>query len=120
MLVRANIYTTLISVLFPAMSKVNSNIQELKALTRKSVSMLSYIIFPLMCGMIAVANNMTVVLYTKKWLPIVPFIYIVCIEAMISVLGTVTLQSIKAYGRSDIMLKMEFIKKEIQMMSATG
>lgn len=117
MLVRANIYTTLISVLFPAMSKVNSNIQELKALTRKSVSMLSYIIFPLMCGMIAVANNMTAVLYTKKWLPIVPFIYIVCIEAMISVLGTVTLQSIKAYGRSDIMLKMEFIKKPIMIAS---
>lgn len=63
------------------------------------------------------ANNMTVVLYTKKWLPIVPFIYIVCIEAMISVLGTVTLQSIKAYGRSDIMLKMEFIKKPFMIAS---
>lgn len=117
MLVRSNIYTTLISVLFPAMSKVNSNIEELKELTRKSVKMLSYIIFPLMIGMISVANNMTIVLYTEKWLPIVPFVYIVCIEAMISVIGTVTLQSIKSYGRSDLMLKMEFIKKPIMLVS---
>lgn len=117
MLVRANIYTTLISVLFPAMSKVNSNTQELKLLTRKSVKMLSYVIFPLMFGMLAVAKNMTVVLYTEKWLPIVPFIYIVCVEAMISVLGTVTLQAIKAYGRSDLMLKMEFVKKPIMLIS---
>lgn len=117
MLVRSNIYTTLISVLFPAMSKVNSNIDELKELTRKSVKMLSYIIFPLMIGMISVADNMTIVLYTEKWLPIVPFIYIVCIEAMISVVGTVTLQAIKSYGRSDLMLKMEFVKKPIMLIS---
>lgn len=117
MLVRSNIYTTLISVLFPAMSKVSSNADELKVLTQKSVKMLSYIIFPLMVGMISVANNMTIVLYTEKWLPIVPFIYIVCIEAMISVVGTVTLQAIKSYGRSDLMLKMEAIKKPIMLVA---
>lgn len=117
MLVRSNIYTTLISVLFPAMSKINSNKHELKELTQKSVKMLSYIIFPLMVGMMSVADNMTIALYSEKWLPIVPFIYIVCIEAMISVVGTVTLQAIKSYGRSDLMLKMEFIKKPIMLVS---
>ena len=117
MLVRSNIYTTLISVLFPAMSKINSNKHELKELTQKSVKMLSYIIFPLMVGMMSVADNMTIALYSEKWLPIVPFVYIVCIEAMISVVGTVTLQAIKSYGRSDLMLKMEFIKKPIMLVS---
>lgn len=116
-LVRSNIYTTIISVLFPAMSHVHSNVYDLKSLTRKSVKMLSYIIFPIMVGIISVASNLTIVLYTEKWLPIVPFIYIVCVEAMLSVVGTVTLQSIKSYGRSDIVLKMEFIKKPIMIVS---
>ena len=73
--------------------------------------------YTLMVGMMSVADNMTIALYSEKWLSIVPFVYIVCIEAMISVVGTVTLQAIKSYGRSDLMLKMEFIKKPIMLVS---
>ena len=46
-----------------------------------------------------------------------PFMQIACIEAMISVVGTVTLQALKAMGYSDVMLKMEFIKKPIYLAS---
>ena len=56
-------------------------------------------------------------MYTEKWLAIVPFANIVCIEALFSVPGTIALQTIKSVGRSDLMLKAEFVKKPILLIS---
>lgn len=116
-LIRNNLYTTLISVLFPGMSNVNDDLERVKYLSRKSIQVLSFTIFPIMFGLCVIAEPLTIALYTDKWIAIVPFTQIICIECIFSVIGTVTLQSIKAIGRSDIMLKMEFIKKPILIIS---
>ena len=80
--------------------------------------MMEYIVFPLMFGMIAVADKMIVVLMTEKWLPAVPYVRITCLAAVIGVLGTTLIQEIKAIGRSDVTLKMELIKKPIFLVIA--
>ena len=120
MLLKTNISTALISVLFPGMSQVNDENEKVKILSRQSVRMLSYIIFPLMAGMMVVARPLTIVLYTGKWIAMVPFVWVVCLEAVISVPGTVALQCVKAVGRSDMMLYSEFIKKPIFLISICG
>lgn len=117
MLFRSNVYNTLISVLFPGMSNVNDNLLEVKKLSRKSLKIISYIIFPIMFGTIATAKALIIVLYTEKWLLMLPFVYIVCIETVISVPGTITLQAIKSVGRSDLMLKTELFKKIFFILS---
>lgn len=112
-MVSTNIYTTILSVLFPAMSIVNNNPEEVKKMSRKSIQLLSFVMFPVMVGLIVVAKSVIILLFTEKWLESVPFLRIICLEGMVSVIGTISLQSLKAMGRSDIMLKLEFIKKPI-------
>ena len=114
---RNNIYTTLISVLFPAMSKVGDDPQQVKAVARRSIKMLAYIIFPMMIGMICVSEDLVIALYTEKWILMAPFITIVCIECMISIIPTIVLQTLKATGYSGIILKLEFIKKPVLLAS---
>ena len=114
---KVNIYTTLVSVLFPGMSKINDDKKRVKALTRRSIRLLTFVIYPIMIGIAVIARPLTVFLYTEKWLPMVPFVIIVCIEAILSVPGTISLQTIKAIGRSDLMLKTEFIKKPVLLLS---
>ena len=116
-LIKGNIYTSLISVLFPGMSKINDNDEKVKALSRKSIRVLTYIIYPLMTGLIVVAEPLTIFLYTEKWIAMVPFVWVVCIEAIFSVPGTITLQAVKAMGYSGKMLKAEIIKKPILIIS---
>lgn len=116
-LIRNNVYNTLLSVLFPAMSRVGDDNDGIKRLASKSISTLAYIIFPLMAGMIAVSDHMVVFLYTQKWNPMVPFICIVCVECMLSIVPTISLLTLKSSGYSDVMLKMEFIKKPILFIS---
>jgi len=110
-LFRSNIYTTLISVLFPGMSAVNDDVIAVKKIARKSVRIMSYIVFPISLGLMSAGKAIVEVLFTAKWLPMLPYVYIMCFETIISVPGTIGLQPIKAVGRSDLMLKAEIIKK---------
>ena len=116
-LVNNNIGATLSAVLFPAMS-LSAGKEEIKAIRRKSLKMLEYVIFPLMLGMFTVADKMIIVLLTEKWAFAVPFVRITCIAAILGVFGTTLIQEIKAIGRSDITLKMELIKKPIFLVIA--
>lgn len=112
-LVITNINASISTVLFPAMSKVNGDMAELKALTRKSMKTTSYVIFPMMVGMMAVASPMIRVLLTDKWIACVPFLQIACVYWMCQPCQTANVQALKAAGRSDICLKLEIVKKII-------
>lgn len=111
-LINNNIGSTLCAVLFPAMSLSNDK-EEIRKIRRKSLKMIEYVMFPLMFGLIAVADNMVLVLMTEKWRFAVPYVRIACLSAIVGILGTTLIQEVKAIGRSDITLKMELIKKPI-------
>ena len=108
-----NVDTSISSVLFPAMSSINNDPNHLRALTRKSMRMSSYVVFPMMMGMCAVGETMIRFLLTDKWIGCVPFLRLSCIYWMIQPLQTANAQAIKACGRSDIYLKLETAKKII-------
>lgn len=116
-LINSNIGSTLCAVLFPAMSLSNDR-EEIKHIRRKSLKMIEYVMFPLMLGLIVVADKMILVLMTEKWMFAVPYVRITCLSAIIGTLGTTLIQEVKAIGRSDITLKMELIKKPIFLLIA--
>ena len=85
-------------------------------MTRKSIRVCSYVVFPLTCGLAAVSENFILVLLTDKWLQCVPFLKLACINYALMTIGTANLQAIKGIGRSDIYLKLEIIKKIIGIL----
>lgn len=108
-----NINSAISSVLFPAMSIANQEEGKLKELTRQSIMMSSYVVFPIVTGLIAVSKPMIRLLLTEKWLSCVPFLQVSCLFWMFQPSQTANVQAIKAVGRSDICLKLETIKKII-------
>lgn len=108
-----NINASISSVLFPTMSNTGGDLVNLKDLTRKSIKLSSYILFPLLTGLMVVANPLISLLLTDNWLPCVPYLQISCIYWMFQPSQTANVQAIKAVGRSDICLKLEVIKKII-------
>ena len=101
------------SVLFPAMSKVQEDKAAVLAYTRKFISTASYVIFPVMVGFLAVSDNFVKVLLTEKWMGASIYIQIFCITFMFNIIQNGNLQTIRAIGRSDIILKLEIIKKTL-------
>ncbi len=106
-----NINTSIANVLFPAISNVQDNPQDVKNMTRRSIRTSSYIMCPMMFGLAVVAEPLISLLITDKWLACVPYMQVYCITYCFEPLQTANLQAIKAVGRSDIVLKLEIVKK---------
>ena len=116
-IINNNISATLCAVLFPAMS-LSTGIEEIKNIRRKCLKMLEYVLFPVMYGLFTVADKLILVLLTDKWEFAIPYVRVTCIAAVVGIFGTTLIQEIKAIGRSDVTLKMEFIKKPIFLVIA--
>lgn len=108
------------SVLLPAMSKEQDDKSRVKEMTRTSVTVSSYLVFPIMAGLAAVAPALIELLLTAKWLPSVPYLQICCITFAFYPIHSANLQAINAVGRSDIFLKLEIVKKAVGMALLVG
>lgn len=112
----SSIATAIEGVMFPAMANHQENVDQVKEITKRSIVVSSYVMFPLTLGLLAVARPLIILLLTKKWENCVLFLQIACIVYLFWPVQTVNLQAIKAMGRSDIFLTLEVIKKVIGIL----
>lgn len=115
-LITVNIDASVSSVLFPALANENDDIDRVKVLTRNAIRTSSYVLFPLMFGIAAVAEPFVRLLLTEKWMFCVPYMRLACISYAFIPLNSTNIQSIKALGRSDIFLKIEIVKKSLGIL----
>lgn len=115
-LVANNIDSTITSVLFPVLSKHSDDYSKLKSMIRRSIRTSTFIIMPLMFGLAVAAKPVTQILLTNKWLPSVPFMQCLCISGAFGSISNANMQVIKASGRSDVLLKLELIKKPLYLI----
>lgn len=116
-LIVQNVNTSIDSVLLPALSNEQDNKQNVKAMTRRSIKISSYIMAPLMMGLASVGEPLVSLVLTEKWLPCVLFMRIFCITFMFYPIHTANLNAIKAMGRSDLFLKLEIMKKIVGIIA---
>ncbi len=112
-LIVTNIDSSIQSVLFPAIASIQDDREAVKSMTRRSIRVSSFIMFPLMLGLALVAKPFVKLLLTEKWMGCVVYLQIYCFILAFMPIHTANLQAIKAMGRSDIFLKLEIIKKII-------
>ena len=115
-LIGNNLDATITTVLFPAMSNKNDSMEEVKQLTRRAIKIASYLIFPILGGLVAVSRPLVIVLLTEKWEPCIFFFQMLCISQAVTKVSNLNLQALKAIGRSDVTLKLEFIKKPVYLL----
>lgn len=111
-----NIDATISSVLFPVMSKYSDNSDKLKLMVRRSIRTSTYLLMPFMLGMAVTAKPLIILILTKKWIEVVPFMQCLCISGAFGSVSNANMQVIKASGRSDVLLNLELIKKPIYLV----
>lgn len=110
-----NVNTSIDSVLLPALSEQQDSVQRVKLMTQKAIQIGSYIMWPLMFGLFACAEPLVKFLLKDAWLGAVPFIRVFCIYYALYPVHTANLNAVKAMGRSDLFLKLEIIKKILEL-----
>ncbi len=112
-----NINSSIGSVLFPAMTTKQEDAPGLKKMVRLSIQIGSYIMWPLMIGMVVVAKPVVCLIFSERWLPCVPFLQIACIQYALEPVQTANIQAVKALGQGRTMLIMEIVKKGFGILS---
>lgn len=100
-------------VAFPIFSRIQDDNERLRNAYSKYIIFSSLIIFPIMIGLIVLAQPLTLYILTEKWLPMVPMLQILCIDWMTDHLCQINLNILYVKGRSDLALKLEIIKKSL-------
>lgn len=116
-LIANNLGAAIQSVMLPAFSACQDDRERVKAMVRRSIVTSSYVIFPMMAGLIAVAEPMVKLLLTDQYLPCVPILRLLCVAYATWPLHVANLQAINAMGKSGIFLKLEIIKKAVGVVA---
>ena len=115
-LIDTNVEGTIDSVLFSAISKKQSSVDEMRAMLRRAIKTTSFILMPLLAGLSAVAKPFIIILLTDKWAESIPLMQILVFSFIFAPVELENLQAIKALGRSDVALKVEIIKKVLGVL----
>ena len=111
-----NVNSSIDSVLLPALSQQQDSAEQVKTMTRRAIQISSYIMWPLMIGLFVCAEPLVSLLLGKDWLPCVPFVRIFSLYYALFPIHTANLNAIKAMGRSDIFLRLEIVKRVLDLV----
>ena len=111
-----NINSIISRVTYPILSSIQDDDVRLKNAYRQYIRISSYIIFPLMLGLAALAEPVIRILLTDKWMGCVILLQILCLDWMLDHISQINMNLLLVKGHSDWALKLELIKKTIAVL----
>lgn len=114
------ISSTVNTVTYPMFSKIADDDHKLKAVNKRLIQQLIFWIAPILILLCIIAEPLFRLVLTEKWLPAVPYFQILCLSGIIYPLQSYNLNILKVKGRSDSLLRVEFIKKTLSVLGIFG
>lgn len=113
MLPSQTLLSVFMKVAYPVMAEVQDDTDLLRKAYRKFLRMPIFILWPILFGLIVLARPLILLLLGEKWLPCVPLLQVLCIGSFFNPLTHINLNILYVKGRTDLVLKLELIKKPI-------
>lgn len=108
-----NLSTTLDKVLFPVFAHIQDDNVRLKHVYQKVMQQVFFWICPILTYFLIMAEPIFVFVFSEKWLPAVPYFQILCLVGILTPIQTYNVNILKVKGRSDLVLRLEYVKKPI-------
>lgn len=108
----AQLSAVLGKVTYPLFSNINDDV-ALKNAYRKTMKLALFIVIPMMLVLMVIAKELFVFILGEKWLPAVLYFQILSLASIVRPIGIYNLNILKVKGRSDLLLKLEIVKKII-------
>lgn len=101
------------SVAFPILSEVQDDLPRLLKAYQRYIKMVAFFVFPFLMFLCGVARPFVIFLITEKWVSCIIFLQILCFAFLWDGLTRINLNLLYVTGRSDLVLKLEVIKKSV-------
>ena len=114
--ISVNLDSAIRSVMFPVLSRAQDDRDQFFSIMRRTSQLGSFVIFPVMLGLAAVAEPFIRLLLTDKWIAAAPILEILSIgEAQIP-LTSANLIALKSLGRSDLYARQELLRRALMLV----
>jgi O-antigen/teichoic acid export membrane protein len=107
----SNISAIINKVTYPLFLSINDNDAKLKSVYQTLMQQVLFWNAPILIFMAVIGAPLFTFLFTEKWLSAVPYFQILCLSGVMYPLHSYNLNILKVKGRSDLILKIEIIKK---------
>ena len=108
--------TAIGNVTYPILSSIKSDEARSFEAFRQFTRMSTFIIFPMVIGVAAVADPFIRICLTDKWEMAIPVMRILCFSLLWAPVTSIDLTIIKALGRSDFFLRITIITKLVNLL----
>jgi len=105
------------NVMFPAFSAIQKDVERVKDMYLKSISVISLVTFPLTLGLLVVSQSFVLALFGDKWAEMVPILQVFCLLGLIQSIGTTVGWIYQSQGRTDIMFRWGLVSGSIFIIS---
>ena len=100
-------------VTYPALSELNDDDVKFGDGYERIVRMLGFVIFPVMLGFVAIADDMFMLLLGQKWMPTVPYFEILALSGLFYPLAIVAYNVLKVRSDGRVIVRLEVVKRVI-------
>lgn len=104
------------SVTFPVLSKLNEDQEMLSRSYRKMMKVSSFVAFPVMFLLAALARPLIIVMITDKWVDCILMLQILCLAKMWWPIMSLNRTALQVIGRSDLYFRLEIVKRSINIV----
>lgn len=101
------------SVTYPALSNIRHDVDKFAESYRKVLAVTAFVMLPAMLGLVAIAEDMFMLLLGAKWLPTVPYFRILAFGGIFYPLSMLAYNVLKVYSNGSIILRLEILKRII-------
>jgi PST family polysaccharide transporter len=99
------ISATIGRVMFPALSKIQEDRASVKQIYLRTINVIALITFPMMMGLLVVADSFVLALLGPKWIEVVPILQIMCLLGLVQSLVTTVGWLYTSQGRTDLFFR---------------
>ena len=100
-------------VTYPALSKIVDDSQKFTDGYLRILRLLSFAIFPVMLGFVAIAEDMFFLMLGQRWMPTVPYFEILSLSGLFYPLAVVSYNVLKAKSDGRVILRIEVLKRVV-------
>ena len=119
-LLNNNVTHVLGRVSYPLLSQIQDDNQRLMNIYRRYIQISAFLTFPLMMMLCGVAKPMILALLTEKWAASIVLLQVLTFGFLWDGVIVSNINLIKVKGRSDLVLKLEIVKKIIAFALCIG
>lgn len=109
------VQSSITAVMYPVLAKHQDRTESIRDIVRRFAQVSSFVVFPVLFGMAAVADYLIPLLLTNKWVESVQYVVIYCFIWLLNPIQMAHLQAIKALGKGNILVALEIVKSCVSM-----